>query len=94
MYMVDRLDGGRISKEEFLCDNEIIWLSRTVTSSDQEYTSSLLNKLVDGESVSKIVKDSEVAHRIKNKKEEMEQIRSILESKQWDGRSGSSRGWF
>ncbi len=81
MYMVDRLDGGRISKEEFLSDNEIIWLSRTVTSSDQEYTSSLLNKLVEGESVSKIVKDTEVAQRIKNKKDEMEQIRSILESK-------------
>ena len=81
MYMVDRLDGGRISKEEFLSDDEIIWLSRTVTSSDQNYTTNLLNKLVDGESVMEIVKDSEVALRIQKKRNEMEEIRKILDSK-------------
>ncbi len=81
MYMVDRLDGGRISKDEFLSDDPTIWLSRTVTSSDQKYTTNLLHKLVSGESISEIVKDFEVAKRIKMKKEEMEEIRKLLDTK-------------
>ncbi|MDP6742495.1 MAG: hypothetical protein QF544_05455 [Candidatus Thalassarchaeaceae archaeon] len=81
MYMVDRLDGGRISKDEFLSDDAAIWLSRTITSSDQQYTTNILNKLVQGESVSDIVTDSVVAERINNKKEEMNEIRKILDSK-------------
>ncbi|DAC50301.1 MAG TPA: hypothetical protein HA340_03920 [Candidatus Thalassarchaeaceae archaeon] len=81
MYMVDRLDGGRISIDEFLSDDATIWLARTVTSSDQQYTTKILNKLVEGESVSDIVNDSVVAERINNKKEEMKEIRTILDSK-------------
>ena len=81
MDMVDRLDGGRISKEEFLSDNDIIWISRTVTSSDQNYTTNLLNMLVKGESISNIVNESEVERRIKNKRDEMDQIRAILDTK-------------
>jgi hypothetical protein len=81
MYMVDRLDGGRISKDEFLSDDATIWLARTITSSDQQYTTNILNKLVNGESVLDIVNNSEVTEKINNKKEEMKEIRTILNSK-------------
>tara|TARA_A100001037_G_scaffold305433_1_gene345614 strand:+ start:2409 stop:3422 length:1014 start_codon:yes stop_codon:yes gene_type:complete len=81
MDMVDRLDGGRITKEEFLSDDEIIWISRTVTSSDQQYTTKLLNQLVEGKSIGEIAKDQDVSARIKMKKENMKEIQSILDSR-------------
>ena len=81
MDMVDKLDGGRISTEEFLSDDPVVWISRTVTSSDQEYSRSLLRKLVAGQSVAEIVKEPETAVRIEAMKMQMKDIRNILNSK-------------
>ena len=81
MDMVDKLDGGRISTDEFLSDDPVVWISRTVTSSDQEYSRSLLNKLVAGQAVADIVKEPETAIRIEAMKKEMKDIRNILNSK-------------
>ncbi|MBC8437742.1 MAG: hypothetical protein H8D82_00555 [Euryarchaeota archaeon] len=78
MDPVDRLDGGRISVEEFLSDEPVIWLSRTVTSSDQEYTLSLLESLVAGKPVSEIVKEEIVANRIAEMRLQMSGIRGVL----------------
>ncbi len=81
MDMVDRLDGGRISTDEFFSDDPVVWISRTVTSSDQEYSRSLLKKLVAGQSVAEIVKETETAVRIEAMKKQMQDIRNILNSK-------------
>ena len=81
MDMVDKLDGGRITTDEFLSDDPVVWISRTVTSSDQEYSRSLLSKLVAGQAVADIVKEPETAIRIEAMKKEMKEIRDILNSK-------------
>jgi hypothetical protein len=81
MDMVDRLDGGKITEQEFLSDHPVVWLSRTVTSSDQEYSRSLLDKLIAGQSVADIVQESETASRIEKMRQQMQAIRKILNSK-------------
>ena len=81
MDMVDKLDGGRITTDEFLSNDPVVWISRTVTSSDQEYSRSLLNKLVAGQAVADIVKEPDTAIRIEAMKKEMKEIRDILNSK-------------
>jgi oligoribonuclease NrnB/cAMP/cGMP phosphodiesterase (DHH superfamily) len=80
MDMVDRLDGGRISRNEFLSNDPTIWLARTVTSSDQEYTRSIMDKLVLGMSVKDIVKDNDISSRIDVMRKQMDDIREILDS--------------
>ncbi len=78
MDMVDRLDSGRISHEEFLSDHPVIWLSRTVSASYPEYTHGLLEKLVAGEELSSIMADPSVKARIANKRLEQENVRALL----------------
>jgi len=78
MDMVDRLDSGRISHEEFLSDHPVIWLSRTVSASYLEYTHGLLDKLVAGEELSSIMADPSVKARIANKRLEQENVRALL----------------
>jgi hypothetical protein len=79
MDMVDRLDSGRISHEEFLSDHPVIWLSRTVSASYPEYTHGLLEKLVAGEELSSIMADPSVKARIAVKRLEQENVRALLE---------------
>lgn len=79
--MVDRLDGGKITLEEFLSDDDTIWLSRTVSSKDQEYSLALLEMFTRGDRVSQIVADSRVAERVAEMRQQMMDIRSILNEK-------------
>ncbi len=79
MDMVDRLDSGKISHEEFLSDHPVIWLSRTVSASYPEYTHGLLEKLVAGEDLSSIMADPSVKERIADKRLEQENVRALLE---------------
>jgi oligoribonuclease NrnB/cAMP/cGMP phosphodiesterase (DHH superfamily) len=79
MDMVDRLDSGRISHEEFLSDHPIIWLSRTVSTSHPEYTHRLLEKLVAGEDLESIMADPSVVARIAERRREVEEVRALLE---------------
>lgn len=79
MDMVDRLDSGKISHEEFLSDHPVIWLSRTVSASYPEYTHGLLEKLVAGDDLESIMEDASVAVRIAAKRVEQEGVRALLE---------------
>lgn len=81
MDMVDRLDSGKITLDEFLSDDDTIWLARTVSSKEQDYTLSLLDMLSGGMSVEDIVRDDRVAERITRVRHQMDEMRALLNEK-------------
>ena len=42
MEMVDKLDGGKVSREEFMSENPIVWIGRTIDATDERYCQTLL----------------------------------------------------
>lgn len=48
MPMVDKLDGGRISREEFLSDDPVVWVGRTIDATDPDHCSRLLDRIAEG----------------------------------------------
>jgi len=79
MDMVDKLDGGKISREEFLSDHPIVWIGRTIDATDDTYCQSLLQHIVDGMSPSELVEISSVAEKISHSKQEFSRLQSMLE---------------
>lgn len=81
MRMVDRIDGGRITKEEFFSDDPVLWLSHTVSASDAEYTLGLLDWLVEGRALESIMAEPAVQKRIERKRQERDEVRGLLAEK-------------
>ena len=79
MEMVDKLDGGKISREEFLSDHPIVWIGRTIDATDVEYCQSLLQHIIDGMSPSELVNIPSVAEKIASSKDEFRRLHSMLE---------------
>ncbi len=78
MPMVDKLDGGKISQEEFLSNHPIIWIGRTINASNPEYCKSLLQNISNGIRPEKLVLMEEVANQIKSSKNEFNELRQTL----------------
>ena len=57
MPVVDALDSGGISKEDFLADGPLLQLARTCTSRDPEYMLHLVNLLANGASFEVLLAD-------------------------------------
>ncbi len=80
MEMVDKLDSGGISRDEFLSNDPIVWLSRTISSKDQEYSKMVAEALAGGASVDDVVKRPEVVQRIDEERRSMDEVKRMLES--------------
>jgi len=63
MPVVDALDSGGITKEEFLADGPLLQLSRTCTSRDPAYMMHLVDLLANGASFEVLLADPLVAAR-------------------------------
>lgn len=63
MPVVDALDSGGISKEDFLADGPLLQLSRTCTSRDPDYMMHLVNLLANGASFEDLLADPVVETR-------------------------------
>jgi hypothetical protein len=66
MSMVDALDSGGITKEQFLEDGPLLQLSRTCTSRDQAYMNHLVSLLTQGAAIDAIKADDWVAQRLED----------------------------
>ncbi len=80
MPMVDRLDGGKITRQEFLSDHPIIWISRTINAANQEYCKLLLTEISKGIAPNDIVLVDAVTTEITKSQIEFEDLRKILSS--------------
>ena len=79
MDMVDKLDGGKISRDEFLSDHPIVWIGRTIDATDAAYCQSLLQHIVKGMSPSDLIETTIVAEKISRSKQEFRRLQSMLE---------------
>jgi hypothetical protein len=79
MGMVDKLDGGKISKEEFLSDHPIVWIGRTIDSQDDEYCQQLLKHIVDGIGPIDLANVEIVKEKIERAKSEFRMLQSIID---------------
>lgn len=79
MEMVDKLDGGKISREEFLSEHPIVWIGRTIDATDVAYCQSLLQHISDGMSPSELVEIPSVAEKISHSKDEFRRLHSMLD---------------
>lgn len=79
MSMVDALDSGGITREQLFSDDPVLWLSKTVSLTDSEYTNSLLDWLAGGRALAEIMDEPSVVERITSMKQESAQIRAALD---------------
>ena len=75
---VDKLDSGAISREEYLSDSPVLWLSRVIDAGD-EVAMRVLEFLQEGVSVDQILSDSEISDIIIDKKREMGDLIAAIE---------------
>ena len=81
MPMVDALDSGQISKEQYLSDNPIQWLSRTISLEDKVYTHQILNWICNGKSVDEILSQAIVQEKISERRNKMDLMKKLLKTK-------------
>ncbi|MBT3971047.1 MAG: hypothetical protein HOE92_02385 [Euryarchaeota archaeon] len=78
MPMVDALDSGGITRQQFLSDDDIIWLSRTISNRYPEYIQSVLKWLVDGRKLSEIMKEEIVQEKVNVKRAANEKMLELM----------------
>lgn len=81
MEMVDKLDSGNITLEEFRSDDPVLWLSRTISLHDPEYVHSLLEWFSSGRSLASILAEPDVAQRIAAAMEEQYGLHEIIRAR-------------
>ncbi|MDE0707986.1 MAG: hypothetical protein OSB33_03445 [Candidatus Poseidoniales archaeon] len=79
MDMVDKLDGGKISRQEFLSEHPIVWIGRTIDATDESYCQTLLQHIVEGLKPTDLVKLPIVAEKISHSKDEFRRLQSMLD---------------
>ena len=75
MPIVDALDSGKISLEEFLADSPVLQLSRTLSLREEEYMQKVLELFASKKSISDILSDEDVSKhitRVANQRKEIE----------------------
>jgi len=79
MPMVDALDSGGITREQLFSDDPVLWLSKTISLTDIEYTHRLLGWLFRGREFSEIMAEPEVVERVAARKLESSEMRASLD---------------
>ena len=77
--MVDRLDGGKITHEEFLSDHPIVWIGRTINSTDNDYCQYLLHSISKGLGPEQLESTNPVSLRIDAAKSEFNKLQTMLD---------------
>ena len=79
MEMVDKLDGGKVSREEFMSENPIVWIGRTIDTTDELYCQTLLKQIGDGVGPSELAKVPVVDEKIGHSKREFRRLQTMLD---------------
>ena len=79
MEMVDKLDGGKISREEFLSDNPIVWIGRTISATDADYCQALLERIIEGVPPDELVNMYPISEKIERAKDEFRRLQSMVD---------------
>ena len=77
MEWVDKLDGGSVSKEEFLSDHPVVWLGRIIGGNDI-ISLEILEALSRGDSVEQILSSENISSVIAEKREFLNRANSII----------------
>jgi len=80
MEWVDKLDGGSVSKEEFLSDHPVVWLGRIIGGND-EISLEILEALSRGDSVEAILSSGTIASVVAEKRDYLTRANSIIEER-------------
>jgi len=78
MPIVDALDSGQITLEEFLEDSPVLQLSRTISMKDIEYTQQLLELFSQGNTIHDILSDELVQQRVSRVRDERKKIQEYV----------------
>ena len=78
MEWVDKLDGGTVSKEEFLSDHPVIWLGRIIGGNDI-ISLEILEALSRGDSVEQILSSENISSVVAEKRDYLTRANSIIE---------------
>ena len=79
MGMVDKLDGGKISREEFLSDHPIVWIGRTISATDDAYCQTLLEHIIEGVRPDELVNLQPISEKIEHSKDEFRRLQSMVD---------------
>ena len=79
MEMVDKLDGGKISREEFLSNHPIVWIGRIMDASEPELCALLLTEITGGASPDSLMHVEEVHEKVRVAKDEFSRLQSMID---------------
>ncbi|DAC62481.1 MAG: hypothetical protein CMB26_04135 [Euryarchaeota archaeon] len=79
MDMVDKLDGGKISREEFLSNHPIVWIGRIMDASEPELCALLLTEITDGASPDVLINVEEIHEKVRMAKDEFTRLQSMID---------------
>ncbi len=80
MEMVDKLDGGKISREEFLSNHPIVWIGRIMDGNDIEMCTLLLTEITSGVSPDELIGLDAVCEKVRSAKDEFSKLQSMVDS--------------
>ena len=79
MDMVDKLDGGKISREEFLSNHPIVWIGRIMDASEPELCALLLTEITGGASPDALMHVEEIHEKVRMAKDEFSRLQSMVD---------------
>ena len=80
MEWVDKLDGGSVSKEEFLSNHPVVWLGRIIGGNDI-ISLEILEALSRGDSVEQIISSENISSVVAEKRDFLTRANSIIEER-------------
>ncbi len=79
MPVVDALDSGGITREEFIQDGPILQLSRSLSLNEPEHMQHVLTLLSQGASLNEVLHDSKITPHIERARKEREDAERVVE---------------
>lgn len=80
LIWVDKFDSGQITREEYLSESPVLWLSWAIDNGKQTAIQ-VMRSLRDGLGVEKILADSVISEVVEKKKREREALRRAIEER-------------
>ncbi|MDP6661409.1 MAG: hypothetical protein QF760_01465 [Candidatus Thalassarchaeaceae archaeon] len=77
LMWVDKLDGGRVTREEYLSDHPAVWLGRVIDVGEGT-AMRVLESLQGGEDIRKILSDSDIAPRVAERRDQRVALTQVI----------------
>ena len=79
MPVVDALDSGQITREEFIEDGPILQLARSLSMNESEHMQYVLSLLSQGASLNEVLHDSKISPHIERARQERQAAQLVVE---------------